>query len=82
MIKRLSRIKNLGQFENFESHQEFEKNSILFGFNGAALATVLTELITLIYVVICMREDHYFSVNHKNVFSVEKTNRAGIIKKS
>lgn len=43
---------------------------LVFGFNGAALATVLTELITLIYVVICMREDHYFSVNHKNVFSV------------
>ena len=40
MIKRLSRIKNLGQFENFESHQEFEKNSILFGFNGAGKSTL------------------------------------------
>lgn len=40
MIKRLSQIINLGQFENFESHQEFEKNSILFGFNGAGKSTL------------------------------------------
>lgn len=40
MIKRLAQINNLGQFENFESHQEFEKNSILFGFNGAGKSTL------------------------------------------
>lgn len=40
MIKRIKQIKNLGQFEKFESKQEFEKNSILFGFNGAGKSTL------------------------------------------
>jgi len=40
MIKRLSHIKNLGQFENFKSQQELEKNNILFGFNGAGKSTL------------------------------------------
>ena len=40
MIKRISQINNLGQFENFESYQELERNSILFGFNGAGKSTL------------------------------------------
>ena len=40
MIRKISKIKNLGRFENFESLREFGKNTIIFGFNGTGKSTL------------------------------------------
>lgn len=47
MLKRINEIKNVGQFEQFNSTQEFEKNNIIFGFNGAGKSTLSDILFSL-----------------------------------
>lgn len=40
MVKRISKIHNLGRFENFSGTHEFSSNTIIFGFNGARKSTL------------------------------------------
>ena len=40
MIKRISKIKNLGRFEDFSGSYDFSSNTIIFGFNGAGKSTL------------------------------------------
>lgn len=40
MIKRIEQIQNIGQFESFQTREDFDKNTIIFGFNGAGKSTL------------------------------------------
>ncbi|MDO5381395.1 MAG: AAA family ATPase [Eubacteriales bacterium] len=51
MLKNISNITNLGQFENFSSNNELSMNNIIFGFNGAGKSTL---------------SDMFYSMAHEN----------------
>ncbi len=49
MIRRIAKIENVGQYENFTSNVVFAKNVAVFGFNGAGKSTLSDVLYSLAY---------------------------------
>ncbi|WP_044915627.1 AAA family ATPase [Butyrivibrio sp. WCE2006] len=47
MIRRIAKIENVGQYENFTSNVVFTKNVAVFGFNGAGKSTLSDVLYSL-----------------------------------
>lgn len=47
MIRKIAKIENVGQYENFTSNVSFNKNVAVFGFNGAGKSTLSDVLYSL-----------------------------------